>query len=200
MDDWALSLADMDGVARDLQFVADACNRLLELLAENSTDLTTLEALQSAAMVRYGRCFKTGIRTAFKIPTEWFDDLPDELKAVHQDTLTLRDKHLAHAVNDWDNHIPMLWSVRDAPQESPRFLNIFIGYSGTIGLESSWIQRLRDAALTLKTKVESETEAEKERVMKRAGELPIEELERRFREDTGDIPEARSLDQARRRK
>lgn len=199
MDEWALPIADMDGVMRDLDFVAKACNLLLQLLQANSTDIITLEALQSAAMVRYGRCFNSGIRHAFRVPEDWINRLPDELKQAHSETLSLRNKHLAHAVNDWDNHIPLLWAVRPAPQEPPQLINVFVGYSGTIGLDPLWIQRLRDVALTVRANVESEMEAEKRRVIQRASELPLQELERRFREDRGDIPEARRLDQPRRR-
>lgn len=199
MDKWALSIADMDGVMRDLDFVADACGILLEKLAARATDLITLESLQSAAMIKYGRCFKTGVRNAFTIPKEWLNELSAELKEAHEDTLTLRDKHLAHAVNDWDNHIPLLWAVRDYPDAAPRLLNVFVGYNGTIGLDPKWIQHLRDVALTLRSRIGKEMDAEREKIIECASKLPIEELERRFRENRGDIPEARNLDDVRRR-
>lgn len=199
MDKWALPLADMDGVKRDLDFVSDVCKLLLERLQANDADLTTLEALQAAAFVRYGRCFKTGVRHAFTIPKDWIEALPEELRATHNDSLTLRDKHIAHAVNDWDNHIPLLWAVRPTPSAVPQLITVVVGYSGTLGLNPQWLQRLRDLSLAIRGKVEAAMENETQHVIERASQLPREELERRFREDTGDIPEARRLDQARRR-
>ena len=199
MDKWALPIADLDGVMRDLDFVVKVCNLLLKLVQANSADIIMLEALQSAAMLRYGRCFNSGIRDAFRIPEDWINRLPDELKQAHTDTLSLRNKHLAHAVNDWDNHIPLLWAVRTTPQDPPQLINVYVGYSGTIGLDPLWIQRLREVALTVLAKVESEMETERRRIIKCASELPRQELERRFREDGGDIPEARRLNEPRRR-
>jgi hypothetical protein len=76
MEDWSLPLADLDGIQRDFWFVEAACGRLLDLIHQGSADVLIMESLQSAAMVRYGRCFKDGVRSAFRIPGDWISSRP----------------------------------------------------------------------------------------------------------------------------
>ena len=96
-------LADMAGVQMDLRTVAATCaqlSRRLEREREQRRDWLVAEAIQAHALIRYGRCFRGGVRTAFLIPPEWIEELPADLRQAHADYLDLRDKHIAHSVND----------------------------------------------------------------------------------------------------
>jgi hypothetical protein len=100
-------LADMAGVHMDLRTVTGTCAQLQRKVQRESDAMLELEAMQAFALIRYGRCFKGGVRTAFLIPPEWIAALPAELRHAHADFLALRDKHIAHSVNDWELNIPV---------------------------------------------------------------------------------------------
>jgi len=102
----AQRLADLVGVDRDLLWVAKACTELCARDSLVPRDEIALQGIHDAALIRYGRCFKEGKRKAFQIPAQWIADLPEELQRVHRDVLNLRDKHIAHSVNDWEVNVP----------------------------------------------------------------------------------------------
>ena len=199
LEAWTLPLADMDGIQRDLWFVRDACTALLDRMKNSDTDLVVMESLQSAAMIRYSRCFKEGVRKAFQIPKSWLAALEKKLQEIHADTLILRDKHIAHAVNDWDNHVPELMLTRESPDARPVAIAAWVAYSGTLGLSPDWTIGLRDVSLILASKINDEMEAEKKRIIDQFNSLARDEVERRLKEDKGTIPDEREMHKSRRR-
>lgn len=73
-------------------------------------DLDTRVMLWECAVVRYSRLFGPGVRprvtladssdaATSKAVSVTLTDLPDDLAAVHQEILALRDKHIAHSIN-----------------------------------------------------------------------------------------------------
>src|SRR4051812_6854909 len=101
----AYRLADMHGVLIDLQSVRDVCTLIVEKTSsdERHHNSVELEALQWAAMVRYGRCFVGGgKRTAYVLTRERIDWLGANRLAIHDKVLALRNKHIAHSINDWE--------------------------------------------------------------------------------------------------
>src|SRR5690348_1410588 len=75
------ALADMTGVYEDLTWCASTC-RLLNDRAfwKKLPGVAAIEALHDTIYIRYGRCFRGGVRTAFVIPQDWIHDLPTELR------------------------------------------------------------------------------------------------------------------------
>jgi hypothetical protein len=69
-------LADQASIIQDLQFVMDCCKRLLTELAKSEEDRDPIvpQALWSAALVAYARCFGKGKR--FGLSTEDVRNLP----------------------------------------------------------------------------------------------------------------------------
>lgn len=80
----AYALADIYGVLHDLRWVCQASRRLAGDIADPLTNHVKLEAMQAAVMMRYGRCFKSGVRTAFVIPPQWIEEFPEELRDIHR--------------------------------------------------------------------------------------------------------------------
>lgn len=103
----ARRLGDMAGIHLDLRWTAGACAQLIRRVQSQRPDLTGNNALHDAAIIRYGRCFKKGRRNAFQIPEEWVKVLPANLERTHHLVMDLRDKHVAHAVNDWEVNVPV---------------------------------------------------------------------------------------------
>jgi len=99
----AIELANWAGIRLDLKFVCDACDRLIH--TDQSDDILR-RALFVAALVAYARCFKgnEGVRIGLKE-----NDLEsmgeNKVLAFHQFFITLRDKHIAHSVNDFEQAV-----------------------------------------------------------------------------------------------
>ena len=91
-------LADQAAIIQDLQFVMDCCKRLLTELGkpEIVSDSVVPQALWSAALVAYARCFGKGRRLG--LTTEDVRTLPlqGEVMKYHQWVLGERDKLAMH--------------------------------------------------------------------------------------------------------
>lgn len=96
----AKKLADLGAIAQDLGFTMKTCSRLKKLLKEESQDSLLIESLWTAALIRYARCFGTGKR--FGLAESIFDALLGEPHKVHRMYIDLRDKHIAHSVNPFE--------------------------------------------------------------------------------------------------
>ena len=94
-------LADQASIIEDLQFVMDCCKRLLTELAkpEEDRDAVVPQALWSAALVAYGRCFGKGKR--FGLSAEDVRTLPlrGEVMKYHKWVIGERDKLAMHPAN-----------------------------------------------------------------------------------------------------
>ncbi len=91
-------LADLVAIVHDLQFVMDCCKRLLTELVqpEENRDAVVPQALWSAALVGYARCFAPGKR--FGLETENVRTLPlqGEVMKFHRWVLAERAKVTTH--------------------------------------------------------------------------------------------------------
>lgn len=67
--------------------------------------------LWNAAVVAYGRAFNSGVRHAARVATNKLDE--DEAKA-HEYFLNLRNKHVAHAVNGYEDTIVIAYLTNSA--------------------------------------------------------------------------------------
>lgn len=96
----AKKLADLGAIVQDLGFTMKTCSRLKKLLEEESEDSLLIESMWTAALIRYARCFATGRR--FGLSESIFDGLPGAPHRVHKTYIDLRDKHIAHSVNPFE--------------------------------------------------------------------------------------------------
>ena len=91
-------LADQASIIQDLQFVMDCCKRLLPELAKPEADRDPIvpQALWSAALVAYARCFGKGKR--FGLSAEDVRNLPlrGEVMKYHKWVIGERDKLTMH--------------------------------------------------------------------------------------------------------
>ncbi len=77
-----------------------------------ASDYELLDALATSALIRYRRCFSSGAG----VPPNAIDDvlgITQLEKEVHRHLLDVRDKHVAHAVNQMETHDVYLWVVPD---------------------------------------------------------------------------------------
>ena len=88
-------------------------------------------------------------------------------------------------------------ALKHDPDAKFEIVAVDVTFSGTLIHSPEWIASLRDLASTLCARVEAELETERRAVVEKVGKLAREDLERRFREDQGDIPEKRRIDRPR---
>lgn len=98
----AKKLADIASIHQDLIFTIQICKRLIKLLDNNSNDWLLQNALWSAALVSYNRCFAHGRKNFELNEREIFGNLPGEAVECHQYYRNLRDKNIAHSVNPFE--------------------------------------------------------------------------------------------------
>jgi len=135
--DKATEMADYHAILLDLGFVMQCCTELLVLLEKPKQDGPHVRALFTAALVAYVRCFSTGVRSA-KVNPDIFASIEGALQR-HQSIKDMRDKHIAHSVNAFeDTSIGAVLSDPAAGQKTVR---------GTITLTGS---RVSDSAEGIK--------------------------------------------------
>jgi hypothetical protein len=91
-------LADLVAIVHDLQFVMDCCKRLLAELVqpERDRDAVVPQALWSAALVGYARCFAPGKRFGLRAEDVRALPLQGEVMKFHRWVLAERTKLTAH--------------------------------------------------------------------------------------------------------
>jgi hypothetical protein len=93
-------LADLYGIVFDLDAAAYLCDRAIELSQPRSRDSLVVEGLVAAAVIRYGRCFASGVR--FGLTSTDLGDLGHGALESHGYFKDLRDKFVAHSVNPFE--------------------------------------------------------------------------------------------------
>lgn len=107
-------LADLGSVHQDLVFVTNCCERLLPLLEQEEKDAVLIQALWTAAVVAYTRCFVGDKRLG--IGEDSFVGLEGDVVELHRLVLSMRNKHIAHSVNPFE---VVRVGVVLSPQSSP---------------------------------------------------------------------------------
>jgi hypothetical protein len=139
----AKRLADLNGIAIDLRTCRDYCERYLRVFAnilQPNEESKHLECISVYVFVKYGRCFKGGVRskTAEGIMA---NQSPDDRK-LHQLVLDIRDKYIAHSVNDLETHKVRVWL--NPEEEGRRIDNVNVESQYLAGPEPQLFERLKE--------------------------------------------------------
>ncbi|MFH2145789.1 MAG: hypothetical protein ABII75_07180 [Candidatus Omnitrophota bacterium] len=168
----AHALADLEGIRQDLEWIKSAKDFFDEL---KDSDATLREALFYSVIIKYGRVFKGGIRK--KLPQEFIESLnADEIKR-HKFFLDVRDKFIAHSVNDFELNHPLAY-INNLDSENPEFNQVHVAHERILSLGKKFIHELVDLADILLKKLNELFVIEKENVEKIARKIPIEDLKR----------------------
>jgi hypothetical protein len=98
----ARRLAGLGSIRADLLGVIDYCNHLPTHNPVEAPHFLVWEGLSSAAVVRYARCFGLGARDP--LPSDILTSAPEDLRKAHEYFLAIRNKHVAHSVNDFEEN------------------------------------------------------------------------------------------------
>ena len=155
------ALADMHGVLHDLRVVSAICNRRLRDQKDDDIGSLEVEAIEGGALVRYGRCF-SGVRHAFRLGP-MVEELPSSLRAAHVRFTALRDKHIAHSVNDWELNLARAHLRRDDETDMWEVYAVGVSQHRIDGLSTDDLALLGALARALVDRVECEIDVEKQR-------------------------------------
>jgi hypothetical protein len=99
--DAARQFADIISLHDDLTFVVQACERLVAMADDDDRDIVIARALWNAALVTYSRCWDTGVRVGLR--TDLLNNFEGDPIGFHKHLIRMRDKHVAHAVNPFED-------------------------------------------------------------------------------------------------
>ena len=114
--DEAKVLADLGAIVQDLGSIMKMCSRLKQILKEESKDSLLIESLWTTALIKYARCFKSGKR--FGLDESILNGLKGEPHKAHKFYLDMRDKHIAHSVNPFEQmQVGLVLSPKDSHEK-----------------------------------------------------------------------------------
>ena len=96
----AQSFAALHLILQDLAFASD-CLKLSNTYGIPDDRSLQSKALIFSGIVGYARCFKSGVRNSLNASDLVAKGTPFDLE-IHEYMLALRDKHIAHSVNDYE--------------------------------------------------------------------------------------------------
>lgn len=192
-------LADMSGVLHDLRTTAGMLAHLFRELDKSRAFSTVAQALFDSAIIHYGRCFNSGARHAFRDVDEWAAGLSDSLAGVHLEALSLRNKHVAHSVNDWELNVPVVRVSVDRKTGEANLTGVTVSNRSILMPRREWLNTLREIAMVLADRTEDAMKAEKARLLILAKEMPQEYWVHRIGLEDCSVPGSRGVDKTRRR-
>jgi hypothetical protein len=182
-------LADQAAIIADIQFVMECCKRLLTELAkpEITRDAVVPNALWSAALIAYARCFGKGKR--FGLATEDVRALPlqGDVMKYHQWVLAERDKLATHAANPLEAaKIGAALSPPDRDQR--RVEGIAILATSRVLVDDTGVRQLGGLASELAKQTAEKAQQQQDTVLADAQQLSLDRLYKLPPLETGPPP------------
>lgn len=166
-------LADLASQANDLQATADLCDLALAEFSKESLLVGLLEALTCGAVVRYARCFSSGVRANF--PNSLLDGLSENQNKDHKFFIDLRNLYIAHSVNVFEETAIVAYLV---PEERGPcgVASIGVQHDRLASLGAKDFTRLKALSSDLHQRMSIIIEKEKQKVLDAARRLPVDGL------------------------
>ena len=173
--DEARLLMDLVGIEYDLNTTVDWCNHFDELMSDIMSKQGTtwlVEPLTTAILVRFMRAFGSGVRCG---NTKHISSYLSEEEKSHYDYFKdLRDKHVAHSVNEFEDNQAKAYYIEGAVEKGIN--SIQTGCSRIIGLSSSEIDKIRHICNTLVKVIQSEIKEEKTKLLEITSQYTKKEI------------------------
>lgn len=171
-DPEAARLASLIGIQNDLIGVIGYCERLAEEGA-HKLDFTSVEAFSAAAVVRYARCFSTGVRQWLSI--DLLSKAEAHLQQAHEHFMHLRSKHIAHSVNPLEENTVTVFLSEDM-KSSEEIKTVNSSHGRVLGLLPAAAEALKELAQWVLGQVLQEAEAERARLIPIVQSYSLDEL------------------------
>jgi hypothetical protein len=173
----ARTLADQAAIIQDLQFVMDCCRRLLAELDKTAEerDAVVPQALWSAALVAYARCFGRGKR--FGLTSEDVQALPLQgaVMKYHQWVIRERATLTSHPANPFD--VAKVGAALTAPGSAKRQIEgIAVLANSHVLVDDIGVRQLGGLASELAKQTAEKAQAQQDRVLDDAREMGLDKL------------------------
>lgn len=170
------NLADLEGAWNDL-FSAFQFIKQIEELGCAKQDMaiyTMLDALTTAALIRYARSFTTGVRERLVVSQNQLLDVAEE--ALHERFLTIRNKHVAHPVNCFETHAVYIGVSPDDDLFNAKASAVSTGTRSDVGLSPEDLSSLKSLCEKWLEHVRSLMQHEESKLLELAQQLTAEQL------------------------
>lgn len=184
----AQALADQAAIIQDLQFVMECCKRLLTELAkpEITRDAVVPNALWSAALVAYARCFGKGKRFGLAVEDVRTLPLEGEVIKYHRWVLAERDKLATHASNPFE--AARIGAALSPPDRDKRRVEgIAILAASRVLVDDTGVRQLGGLASELAKQTAEKARKQQDTVLADAQQLGVDRLYKLPPLDTGPL-------------
>lgn len=169
----AKRLADIAGIHEDLKFTVQLCERLLNLDENSEHDELLKEALWAAALISYARCFAEGKR--YGLSEDTLQAAGDQALEVHRHFVNLRNKHIAHSVNPFEQ--VEVGVILSEPDKKERKVERVVTFGlRLVSMNKPAIRGLLTLAATLLDEIKVQARELEEVVHTEASQIPYDEL------------------------
>ena len=133
----------------------------MEAMKSDEFDPVLWEAVSSAVVVRYARCFSSGARD--QLSHKLMHSAPDTLREAHEYFIAVRSKHVAHSVNDFEENDVTVTLREDGDDIS---IQGFGAHHGRVmGLDFAAPERLSEVAAWVLKHVNQEIKKEEQKLL-----------------------------------
>lgn len=129
--------AELHMISDDFSFALD-CFREADKIGLPDSENLLSKSLIFSAVVAYARPFKTGVRQ-LRIGAQYFSSLPTFSIETHEYLIAVRDKHVAHSVNEFE-HANATGVMVGTPQTNWRPAGVGVTIIKTIGLSKTLVE------------------------------------------------------------
>lgn len=169
----ALKLADVYSILQELKSVMETCTRLRQLLKAEQKDWLLIESLWTAALIRYSRCYASGKRHG--LSEDIYKDLPGDAVGVHRLYENLRNKHIAHSVNPFEQvKVGLILSSENSQEKKVMEVSPFL--MKLVPTTDDDVRQLGALVKVLVNKLMKNGEQYEEEALRVGRSLPIDEL------------------------
>ena len=157
--DEARKLASLNGIEYDLSSTIEWCNEYPSIESLNS--IIYPDIFTTAILIRFMRAFGGGIRR--ESAAHLLSALNTEQKSNYEYFQNIRDKHVAHSVNEFEENYVNAYYIEERPEDGVN--SISSGGGRVVGLSSLDIERIKSICQTLLIAVNAEIQTEKEKLL-----------------------------------
>ncbi len=166
-------LADYTGIQYDLSSAQEFARMLLAERTKERPNWSLAPPLTIAVMVQYARSFATGVR--MPIANEILARLTPEQLTKHKRFLEIRNKHVAHSVNTFEESRPVArYWVERVKEEG--ISDIQSTHHRIIGLSEQDLEDVIELTAVLLANIGSRIDAERARLLQIVRTMPLDKV------------------------
>jgi hypothetical protein len=171
--DEAAALARLQSIHFDLSSATRLCEYFESQSGNGYPPSEVTDAFSTAILVRYSRAFVPGVRRGLE--DEAMASLSAEQRASHERLRHIRDKHIAHSVNAFeDTKVQARYCLERVQEEG--ITAVSAAHYRVIGLSSEDIQGIKDLCGAFLLYVNAKIADEKQRLLSVLRSMPLEEV------------------------